>query len=152
TLPGMSGIDVVDALRRDPEQGGCVLNATSGHGRKSVSSPSPFDRYFTRPLDIVSLVAYLFEIQTRQEPPSWTPAVPSDRHPPAHGRVPQGKAHRPGTVGSDQARTPGGGFAAAWDRCRAWTFQDGGSTPFPFAMSTFQFDPATGDRRRAGTR
>jgi CheY-like chemotaxis protein len=75
SLPGMSGLDVAAELRRDPEQSGCVLVAISGHGQESVPSPSPFDRYFVKPLDIVSLLACLAKIQARQKPPSWTPAV-----------------------------------------------------------------------------
>jgi CheY-like chemotaxis protein len=75
SLPGMSGIEVAAELRRDPERSGCVLVAITGHGKDRLPSPSPFDRYFAKPLDIVSLLAYLSEIQARQKPPSWTPAV-----------------------------------------------------------------------------
>lgn len=75
SLPGMSGIEVAAELRHNPEQAECVLVAVTGHARDSVPSPSPFDRYFTKPLDIGSLLAYLFEIQARQKPPSWTAAV-----------------------------------------------------------------------------
>ncbi len=75
SLPGMSGIEVAAELRRDPERSGCVLVAITGHGKDSVPSPSPFDRYFVKPLDFVSLIAFLSEIPARQEPPSWTPAV-----------------------------------------------------------------------------
>ena len=74
-LPGMSGIEVAAELRRDPERSRCVLVAITGHGKDSVPSPSPFDGYFAKPLDIVSLLAYLSEIRARQQPPSWTPAV-----------------------------------------------------------------------------
>ena len=70
SLPGMSGIEVAAELRRDPDQSGCVLVAITGHGKDSVPSPSPFDRYFTKPTDIVSLLAYLSEIRARQQPPS----------------------------------------------------------------------------------
>jgi CheY-like chemotaxis protein len=75
SLPGMSGIEVATELRRDPERSRCVLVAITGHGEDSLPSPSPFDRYFAKPLDIVSLLAYLREIRARQKPPSWTPAV-----------------------------------------------------------------------------
>jgi two-component system, OmpR family, response regulator len=75
SLPGMSGIEVASELRREPERLGCVLVAITGHGKDSLPSPSPFDRYFSKPLDIVSLLAYLSEVQGRQKPPSWTPAV-----------------------------------------------------------------------------
>ena len=71
----MSGIEVAAELRRDPERSRCVLVAITGHGKDRLPSPSPFDRYFAKPLDIVSLIAYLSEIPARQEPPSWTPAV-----------------------------------------------------------------------------
>jgi CheY-like chemotaxis protein len=75
SLPGMSGLDVAAALRCDPEQSGCVLVALTGHGPESLPSPSPFDRYFAKPVELVSLLAYLCEIQVRQERPSWTPAA-----------------------------------------------------------------------------
>src|SRR5262245_35976420 len=71
SLPGMSGIDVAAELRRDPERSRCVLVAITGHGKDSLPSPSPFDGYFVKPLDIDSLLAYLFEIQGRQKPASW---------------------------------------------------------------------------------
>ena len=70
SLPGMSGIEVAAELRRDPDRSGCVLVAITGHGKDSVPSPSPFDRYFAKPMDIVSLLAYLSEIRARQQPPS----------------------------------------------------------------------------------
>jgi CheY-like chemotaxis protein len=75
SLPGMSGIEVAAELRRDPERSGCVLVAITGHSKESVPSPSPFDRYFVKPVAIDSLLAYLSEIQARQKPPSWTLAV-----------------------------------------------------------------------------
>ncbi len=75
SLPGMSGIEVAAELRRDPERSQCVLVAITGHGKDRLPSPSPFDGYFAKPLDFVSLIAYLSEIPARQEPPSWTPAV-----------------------------------------------------------------------------
>jgi CheY-like chemotaxis protein len=70
SLPGMSGIEVAAELRRDPEQSGCVLVAITGHGQDSVPTPSPFDGYFAKPLEIVSLLSYLSEIQGRQKRPS----------------------------------------------------------------------------------
>jgi CheY-like chemotaxis protein len=75
SLPGMSGIEVAAELRRDPERSQCVLVAITGHGKDRLPSPSPFDGYFAKPLDFVSLIAYLSEIPARQEPPSWTSAV-----------------------------------------------------------------------------
>lgn len=75
SLPGMSGIEVAAELRRDPERSRCVLVAMTGHGKDRLPSPSPFDGYFAKPLDFVSLIAYLSEIPARQEPPSWTTAV-----------------------------------------------------------------------------
>jgi len=75
SLPGMSGIEVAAELRRDPERLGCVLVAITGHSKDSIPSPSPFDGYFAKPVDIVSLLAYLSRIRARQKPPSWTLAV-----------------------------------------------------------------------------
>jgi two-component system OmpR family response regulator len=75
SLPGMSGIEVANELRRNPDRSRCVLVAVTGHGKDRLPSPSPFDGYFAKPLDFVSLIAYLSEIPARQEPPSWTSAV-----------------------------------------------------------------------------
>jgi CheY-like chemotaxis protein len=72
TLPSMSGIDVAAALRRDPEQSGCVLVAISGHAKESVPSPSPFDEHFVKPVDPASLLDYLSEVEARRTPPSRT--------------------------------------------------------------------------------
>ena len=72
TLPGMSGIDVAAALRRDPEQAGCVLVAISGHSKESVPSPSPFDQHFVKPVDPALLLDYLSEVEARRTPPSRT--------------------------------------------------------------------------------
>jgi CheY-like chemotaxis protein len=74
-MPGMSGIEVAVELRRRPEQSGCVLVAITGHEKDSIPSPSPFDRYFGKPLDIASLLAYLSEVGCRRKPPISTPAV-----------------------------------------------------------------------------
>jgi CheY-like chemotaxis protein len=74
-LPGMSGIKVATELRRDPERWGGQLVAVSGHSPENVPSPSPFDRYFTKPVDFAALLAYLTEISARQESSSLTPAV-----------------------------------------------------------------------------
>jgi CheY-like chemotaxis protein len=75
SLPGMSGIDVAAELRRAPERSGCILVAITGHGKDTMPSPSPFDRYFSKPLDVASLLAYLAEVQAGREPSSWAPAV-----------------------------------------------------------------------------
>ena len=75
SLPGMSGIDVATELRRDPERSRCVLVAITGHSADRLPSPSPFDGYFAKPLDFVSLIAYLSEVSARRERSSWTPAV-----------------------------------------------------------------------------
>ena len=72
TLPGMSGIDVVAELRRDPEQSGCVSVAVSGHGKEYLPSPSPFDQHFVKPVDPASLLDYLSEVEARRTPPSRT--------------------------------------------------------------------------------
>jgi CheY-like chemotaxis protein len=75
SLPGLSGIDVAAALRRDPDRSQCVLVAITGHSADRLPSPSPFDGYFAKPLDFVSLIAYLSEVSARRERSSWTPAV-----------------------------------------------------------------------------
>ena len=58
-LPGMSGIEVAAELRRIPELGDCRLVAITGHGKDSLPSPSPFDRYFQKPVPTDALLAYL---------------------------------------------------------------------------------------------
>jgi two-component system CheB/CheR fusion protein len=73
--PGMSGIEVAAALRCDPGRSGPILVAISGHGADSMPAPSPFDRYFVKPVDMASLLAYLAEVQRRQEAPAFTTAV-----------------------------------------------------------------------------
>ncbi len=75
SLPGMSGIEVATELRRDPERSQCVLVAITGYGPDRLPSPSPFDGYFIKPLDFVTLIAYLSEVSARREQSSWTPAV-----------------------------------------------------------------------------
>jgi DNA-binding response OmpR family regulator len=75
SLPGLSGFDVAAELRRDPEHSGCVVVGISGRGAECVPTPSPFDRYFTKPLDFASLLAYIAEIQARRNPPSRAQAV-----------------------------------------------------------------------------
>jgi len=75
SLPGMSGIDVAAELRRTPDRSGCILVAITGHGKDSMPSPSPFDRYFAKPLDVDCLLAYLAEVQAGRELPSWAQAV-----------------------------------------------------------------------------
>ncbi len=75
SLPGLSGIEVAEALRREPERSERVLVAITGHGPERVPSPSPFDRYFAKPLDFRSLLAYLSEVSAMRERSSWTPAV-----------------------------------------------------------------------------
>jgi CheY-like chemotaxis protein len=74
-LPGMSGIEVAEELRRDPERSRGVLIAMTGHAPDQVPSPSPFDGFFTKPLNFDSILAYLSEIWTRQQSSSWTPAI-----------------------------------------------------------------------------
>src|SRR5262245_16043322 len=64
-LPGMSGIEVAAELRRDPERWRGVLVAITAHGPESVPSPSPFDRYFGKPLDFAAMLAYLSELSAR---------------------------------------------------------------------------------------
>jgi CheY-like chemotaxis protein len=75
SLPGMSGIEVAAELRRNPEQAQCVLVALTGHSIESLPSPSPFDRYFEKPVGIDSLRAYFSEIQASHKRPSPTQAV-----------------------------------------------------------------------------
>jgi CheY-like chemotaxis protein len=75
SLPGMSGLEVAAELRRNPDLAECVLVAISGHAVESVPSPSPFDAYFTKPVDFAALLAYVGKIQCRRNPSSWEPAV-----------------------------------------------------------------------------
>jgi CheY-like chemotaxis protein len=75
SLPGMSGIEVAAALRREHERSERVLVAMTGHGPERLPSPSPFDRYFAKPLDFRALFTYLSEVSARREQSSWTPAV-----------------------------------------------------------------------------
>jgi CheY-like chemotaxis protein len=74
-LPGMSGIEVAAELRRDPERSPGILVAMTGYGPESVPSPSPFDRYFSKPVDFASLLTYLSEIRGKYDQASATPAL-----------------------------------------------------------------------------
>ena len=75
SLPGLSGIEVAEELRREPGRSEPVLVAITGHGPERVPSPSPFDHYFAKPLDFSALQTYLSEVSARREQSSWTPAV-----------------------------------------------------------------------------
>jgi CheY-like chemotaxis protein len=75
SLPGMSGIEVAAELRRNPERAECALVAISGHSMERLPSPSPFDRYFAKPLAFEPLRAYLSELQESHSRPACTHAV-----------------------------------------------------------------------------
>jgi CheY-like chemotaxis protein len=75
SLPGMSGSDVAAELRRNPDRAECALVAVTGHSIESLPSPSPFDRYFVKPVAIESLRAFLSEIQGSHIRRSRTQAV-----------------------------------------------------------------------------
>jgi two-component system, chemotaxis family, CheB/CheR fusion protein len=69
TLPGMSGVEVATELRCITELSACLLVAVTGHGEERLPFPSPFDRYFRKPVDIDSLLAYLAKLAVSQESP-----------------------------------------------------------------------------------
>ena len=129
TLPGMSGVEVAAELRCHPERSRCVLVAVTGHGKERLPSPSPFDRYFQKPVDIASLLGYLAEIRAGRKPPSWRRPSPEPGCRPR--AAPGKKSVGPAPFATGRARKPGGGTVAAADRCRAWAFHGGGFTPVP---------------------
>jgi CheY-like chemotaxis protein len=62
-LPGMSGCELAAELHRIPELRDCRLVAVTGHGKETLPAPSPFDRYFQKPVTIEVLLAYLAGIR-----------------------------------------------------------------------------------------
>ena len=113
SLPGMSGIEVAAELRRDPERSRCVLVAITGHGKDSVPSPSPFDGYFAKPLDFVSLLAYLSEISGQ----AGTVILDAGRR--LRRACPASRAAARGKRASARHRSHGPGKDAwCWHRCR----------------------------------
>jgi CheY-like chemotaxis protein len=63
-LPGMSGLEVAEAIRRAPDLASTRLIAVSGYGRDRLPEPSPFDDYLTKPLDHNQLIGLLAERST----------------------------------------------------------------------------------------
>ncbi len=57
-LPGMSGYDVVRAVRREPALKGVVLIALTGYGRsedKAEALAAGFDYHLVKPVDVDAL-------------------------------------------------------------------------------------------------
>jgi CheY-like chemotaxis protein len=68
TLPEMSGLQVAEQLRHDPEHSRCKIVAVTGHGEECLPSNSPFDHHFQKPVDPATLLEYLSEIKATQTP------------------------------------------------------------------------------------
>ena len=68
TLPGMSGAEVATGLRCLPELSACRLVAVTGHGEERLSSPSPFDHHFQKPVEHAALLGYLAGIEAARMP------------------------------------------------------------------------------------
>jgi CheY-like chemotaxis protein len=62
-LPGMSGIELATELCAIPELSDCRLVAITGHGKETLPVPSPFDRYFQKPVATDALLDYLAGIR-----------------------------------------------------------------------------------------
>lgn len=60
-LPGKSGFEVAKELRGTAQLAGCLLIAVSGFGAEELPSPSPFDHFFTKPVDHHALLKLLSE-------------------------------------------------------------------------------------------
>jgi CheY-like chemotaxis protein len=61
-LPGMDGCEVARALRRRPELAQIVLVALTGYGGQEDllrAQEAGFDRYWTKPVDLAGLRAFL---------------------------------------------------------------------------------------------
>lgn len=67
-LPDRSGLDVAREIRRRPHLAGCTLAAVSGHPGDSVPDPSPFDRFFRKPIDPDAILAYVRGLPTPPPP------------------------------------------------------------------------------------
>jgi hypothetical protein len=71
----MSGVEVAAELRCLPELSACRLVAVTGHGEDRLPSPSPFDRYFQKPVDQAALLGYLAALEAARTPTSVAAAV-----------------------------------------------------------------------------
>jgi signal transduction histidine kinase/CheY-like chemotaxis protein len=63
-MPGMTGHEVAERIRRHSRYAGVTLIALTGWGQdadRSHSHASGFDRHFTKPTDFAALEAYLFQ-------------------------------------------------------------------------------------------
>lgn len=69
TLPGMSGVEVAEAMRQDPALETACIIAVSGHGREYLPDPSPFDHHVLKPIDHDRLFRLLEERCNDRQPP-----------------------------------------------------------------------------------
>jgi CheY-like chemotaxis protein len=76
SLPDISGFDVAEELRRQPDLADICLVALSGYGQehhRRRSTEVGFDRYWVKPVDFVALKSLLAGLSLR------TPDAPSSR-------------------------------------------------------------------------
>jgi CheY-like chemotaxis protein len=62
TLPTMSGTEVAERLRSNPELSDCCILAVTGHSETTAQGSRLFDRYFLKPVDpdaLIKLVAQM---------------------------------------------------------------------------------------------
>jgi hypothetical protein len=71
----MSGVEVAMELRCIAELAACRLVVVSGHGEERLPYPSPFDRYFQKPVTLAALLEYLSGLRAGQTPPCPSMAV-----------------------------------------------------------------------------
>ena len=69
TLPRMSGLEVAAELRCLPELSACRFVAITGHGEDRLPFPSPFHRYFVKPVNTDALLGYLSWSEAGRVPP-----------------------------------------------------------------------------------
>lgn len=63
-LPGMGGLEVAEAVRKDPSLAGVRLIACTGHGGRGherASIDAGFERHLTKPIDFTQLEQLLAE-------------------------------------------------------------------------------------------
>lgn len=62
-MPGLSGAEVAQRVRGEPSLAGCSLMALSGHDESEGEGRELFDRYFTKPVSPVDLLAATQELE-----------------------------------------------------------------------------------------
>jgi CheY-like chemotaxis protein len=70
-MPGLSGFEVAEAVRREPRHEGLMLVALTGWGGaddRARTAQAGFDAHLTKPATVASIEAVLRDVQARMTP------------------------------------------------------------------------------------